>query len=219
MKASFIIKKVNLSVMNLNSGKIAGFLLFVGVVQIILFQVVCETVYPGYNAGQQAISDLGNWGLAGNFAAVFSVSAVLFGLFIVAGAYFVWKGVRNRLFVSLLALAGVCNIGLGVVAEDVSLSIHGLVYLIMVVSWAVSAILSHRLEKFHFSYVSIGLGLFSLVMFFFSLTVKYVGSSLTFGFGLGGIERLTVYPLWLWTLGLGAYLMGANSTVVPTSKT
>ncbi len=205
--------------MHFGNGKIAGLLFSIGVVQVILFQVVCETVYSGYNVGKQAISDLGNWGLAGSFAAVFNISAVLFGLFIVTGAYFVWQGLRNRLFVSLLALAGVCNIGVGTIAEDISPSTHGLIYLIMSVSWAVAAILSYKLEKSPFSIVSIGLGSVSLVMFIFSLLGKYVSSSLIFGFGLGGIERLTIYPLWLWTLGFGAYIMGASSTVAPTSKT
>ena len=214
-----MIKKLNLVVMDFNKGKIAGLLLFVGVVQVVLFQVVCETVYSGYSVGQQAISDLGNWDLAGNFAAVFNISAVLFGLFIIAGAYFVWQELRNRLFVSLLALAGVCNIGVGVVAEDISPSTHGLIYLIMSVSWVVAAILSGKFEKSPFSYVSIGLGAVSLVMFIFSLLGKYVSSSFVFGFGSGGIERLSVYPLWLWTLGFGAYLMGAYTTVAPTSKT
>jgi len=205
--------------MNLDNRKIAGLLLFVGVIQVFLFQIICETVYSGYSVGQQAISDLGNWSLAGNFAAVFNVSAILFGLFITAGAYFVWQGLRNRPFVSLLALVGVCNVGVGVVAEDISSSTHGLIYVIMSVSWTVAAILSYKFEKAPFSYVSIGLGAISLVMFTFSLLEKYAGSSFVFGFGVGGIERLSIYPLWLWTLGFGAYLMGAYSTEAPTWKT
>jgi hypothetical membrane protein len=205
--------------MTFDKGKIAGALLFVGVVQVILFQVVCQTVYSGYSVGQQAISDLGNWRLAGNFAVVFNISAILLGLLIGTGTYFVWKELKNRPFVSLLALVGACNLGLGVFTEDISPPIHGLIYLIMSVSWAAAAILSYRLKKSLYSYVSICLGVFSFVVFILSLLGKYVDYSLIFGLGLGGIERLSVYPLWLWTLGFGAYLMGESSTGIQINKT
>jgi hypothetical membrane protein len=107
------------SIMNWDNRKIAGLLLFVGVAQFILTKIVCETIYPGYLVGQQAISDLGNWGLAGNFAAVFSASAILLGVFIMAGAYFNGHGSKNRRFTALLAIAGVGNVVVGVVAENV----------------------------------------------------------------------------------------------------
>ncbi len=205
--------------MNFDNKKTAGLLLFVGVVQFVLFMVVCETAYSGYSVGQQVISDLGNWGLAGNFAAVFTISSVLWGAFTIASAYFVRQELRNRLFVILLALTGACNIGVGIVAEDFSLPAHGLIALVMFVSWAVAAIVSCKFEKSPFSYVSLGLGAVSLVMLIFSLLGKYVSSSFVFGFGAGGMERLIVYPLWLWTLGFGAYLMGASSTATSTGKT
>jgi hypothetical membrane protein len=191
--------------------KIAGTLLFIGVVQAILLQTICQTVYPNYLAGQQAISNLGNWSLAGNCAAVFNASTVLFGLFISAGAYLVRRELKNKLFVTSLVLVGICNIGLGAVSEEIS-RVHGILFLIMSVSWVVAAVLSYRFEKSPLSYLSVGLGAFSLVIFMLSILGKYVSSSFVFGLGLGGIERLSVYPLWLWTIGFGAYLMSTSNT-------
>jgi hypothetical membrane protein len=199
--------------MNLDNKKIAGLLLFIAVMQFVLITVVCETVYPGYIAGQQAISDLGNWNLAGHFAAVFSVSSILFGVLIIAGAYFIGQGFKTRRFSSLLALAGVGNVVVGVVAENIVPAAHSLFALIMFVSWAVAAVVSFRFWKSPFSYLSVALGAFSLLMLAFSL-VQRVSPSFLLGFGLGGVERLIVYPLWLWTLGLGAHLMG-QSTLHP----
>ena len=181
--------------------------------QFVLITVVCETVYPGYIAGQQAISDLGNWNLAGHFAAVFSVSSILFGVLIIAGAYFIGQGFKTRRFSSLLALAGVGNVVVGVVAENIVPAVHSLFALIMFVSWAVAAVVSFRCWKSPFSYLSVALGAFSLLMLAFSL-VQRVSPSFLLGFGLGGVERLIVYPLWLWTLGFGAHLMG-QSTLHP----
>jgi hypothetical membrane protein len=205
--------------MNWDNRKIAGLLLFVGVAQFILTKIVCETIYPGYLVGQQAISDLGNWGLAGNFAAVFSASAILLGVFIMAGAYFNGHGSKNRHFTALLAIAGVGNVVVGVVAENVIPSVHSIFALIMFASWAVAALLSYKFVKSPFSYVSVTLGAVSLLMLVLSLLGQRVSSSFALGFGTGGMERLVVYPLWLWTLGFGAYLIGESSDTTITGKT
>ena len=199
--------------MNLENRKIAGLLPFIAVMQFVLINIVCETVYSGYIVGQQAISDLGNWTLAGSFAALFNASSILFGVLIILGAYFVRQGSENRLFSSLLALAGVGNVVVGVVAENIVPSVHSLFALIMFVSWAAAAVVSFKFWKSPFSYLSVALGAFSLLMLASSL-VQRVNSSFLLGFGSGGLERLIVYPLWLWTLGLGAYLMG-QSTLHP----
>jgi hypothetical membrane protein len=196
--------------MNLHTQKIAGLLLFIAVTQFVLIEVVCETVYSGYIAGHQAISDLGNWNLAGNSAAVFSASSILFGVLIIAGAYFVRQGFKTRFFSSLLALAGVGNVVVGVIAENIVPAVHSLFALIMFVSWAVAAVVSFKFLKSPFSYLSVALGAFSFLMLAFSL-VQRVSSSFLLGFGSGGMERLIVYPLWLWTLGFGAYLMGQST--------
>jgi hypothetical membrane protein len=207
------------SIMNWNNRKIPGLLLFVGVAQFILTKIVLETIYPGYLVGQQAISDLGNWGLAGNFAAVFSASAILLGVFIMAGAYFNGHGSKNRCFTALLAIAGVGNVVVGVVAENVIPSVHSIFALIMFASWAVAALLSYKFVKSPFSYVSVTLGAVSLLMLVLSLLGQRVSSSFALGLGTGGMERLVVYPLWLWTLGFGAYLIGESSDTTITGKT
>jgi|WetSurMetagenome_2_1015567.scaffolds.fasta_scaffold101237_1 hypothetical membrane protein len=204
--------------MAFNNQKLTGAFLFISVIQVILFQVICQTVYPNYNAGNQAISDMGNWNLAGNFAAVFNISAILLGLLMVAGVYYFRRGLANRPFASLLTLVGVCNIGLGIVSEELIPSAHGLLFLVMSVCWVAAAVYSSRLVKAPFSYLSAGLGAVSLVAFILSLLGKFGGSVFVLGFGLGGLERLTVYPLWLWTLGFGAYLMGSSDTEVPIGK-
>jgi hypothetical protein len=47
-------------------------------------------------------------------------------------------------------------------------------------------------------------------MLFLSLLAQRVSPSFALSLGMGGLERLVVYPLWLWTLGFGAYLMGES---------
>jgi hypothetical protein len=89
----------------------------------------------------------------------------------------------------------------------------------MFVSWAVVAILSYKFAKSPFSYVSVILGAMSLLVLVLSLLGEHVSSSFVLGLGRGGVERLIVYPLWLWTLGLGAYLIGESNDTPITRET
>jgi len=57
------------------------------------------------------------------------------------------------------------------------------------------------------------------LMLVLSLLGQRVSSSFALGLGTGGMERLVVYPLWLWTLGFGAYLIGESSDTTITGKT
>ena len=189
-----------------------GFLIFVGVVQFVLAVVVSEAIYSGYSVGQQFVSDLGDWSLAGNSAAIFDVSIILAGVFIIAGAYFILRGLKNKLFTSLLVISGVGSVGVGIFAENIFLPLH-LVFTVVALGFgAASAIMSYKFEKSPLSYVSVILGAVTLLAMVFSLS----GADL--GLGKGGMERLVIYPFLLWGLGFGAYLIG-NSSDTATAKT
>jgi hypothetical membrane protein len=110
--------------MNYDNKRIAGLLIFVGAVQFVLAVIISEAVYSGYSVGQQQMSDLGDWNLAGNYAAIWNASVILAGLFVIAGAYFIQRGFKNRLFTSLLAIGGISWIGVGVVSLNISTSAH-----------------------------------------------------------------------------------------------
>ncbi|MGD6933439.1 MAG: DUF998 domain-containing protein [Candidatus Bathyarchaeia archaeon] len=185
----------------------AGLLFFAGPTQFILAAIICEALYPGYNLGQQAMSDLGSWTLVGSTAAIFNVSTVLLGITIVAGALLVRKYLKNRFFIGLLIIAGIGNAGVGVVTEDIFGPVHLIFALAFFISWAAAAILSFKFLKSPFSCASAVLGVFSLVAFVVSLLAGKPGSVFNIGIGFGGIERLIVYPLFLWTIGFGGYLL------------
>jgi hypothetical membrane protein len=75
----------------------------------------------------------------------------------------------------------------------------------MFVFGAVSAIISYRVLRPPLSYASVGLGIIALVALVLVLTHNYLG------IGKGGMERMIVYPLFLWVLGFGGALIGAKS--------
>jgi hypothetical membrane protein len=193
--------------MNYDNKRIAGLLFFVGTVQFVLAVIISEAMYSGYSVGQQAMSDLGNWNLAGNSAAIFDVSIILLGVFVIVGAYFIQRIFKNRLFTSFAVLIGVGCVGMGVFAENIHLSLHSVFALTVFIFGAAAAIMSYKFEKSPLSYVSVTLGavtLSALVLFI----LGQGNSGFYLGLGLGGMERFIIYPAILWQLGFGTYLIG-----------
>ena len=204
--------------MNYDNKKTAGLLIFVGVVQFVLAVVICEAIYSGYSVGHQYVSDLGNWILAGNSAAIFDISVILMNTFTIAGAYFVQRIFKNMIFTALLVMIGLAGIGAGVVAEDISLPLHTVFALVIFLSGAASALMSIKFEKSPLSYVSFIFGaVILLAIVLFGLGV-YVNSGFYLGLGSGGMERFIIYPSLLWLLSFGVYLIGDSSNTTITSK-
>lgn len=199
--------------MNSDNKRIAGLLGFVAIVQLVLAVIICEALYSGYNVGQQYISDLGNWSLAGNYAAIFNVSMIFAGTLGIASTYFLQRAFKNRLFTSLLMISAFCNILIGVFAEDISMPMHGISGLIGLIFGLGAGFMTYKFVKSPLSYAPIILGGVIIV------AVVLQGSGNYLGLGLGGIERLEIYPSLLWGLVFDAYLIGEASNTALTSKT
>jgi hypothetical membrane protein len=190
--------------------KVAGLLFIVAVVQYVLVIVISEAVYSGYSVGQQMVSELGDWSLAGNNAAIFNASIILYGLLVIAGAYYIQRVFKNRLFASLLAINGIGSLVAGVVALNISFEVHSMFGLIAFVTVVSAAIMSYKFVKSPLSYISIILGavtLSAIVLFM----LGQGNSDFYLGLGVGGMERFIIYPMALWLLGVGAYLIGDSS--------
>jgi hypothetical membrane protein len=199
--------------MNYDSKKTAGLLGFVATVQIVLAVIICEALYSGYNVGQQYISDLGNWSLAGNYAAIFNTSIIFAGAFGFASAYFLQQAFKNRLFSSLLMISAFCDVLIGVLAEDISMPMHGISALISLILGLGATFMTYKFVKSPLSYAPIILGGVIIIAVILQASGNYLG------LGLGGIERLEIYPNLLWGLVFDAYLIGESSNTALKSKT
>jgi len=197
--------------MNYDNKRIAGLLGFVAGVQFILAVIICEALYSSYSVGQQYISDLGNWSLAGNYAAIFNASIIIAGALGIASAYFIQQAFKNRLFTSLLMINSICNILIGVFAEDISMPAHGISALIGLILGLGATLMTYKFVKSPLSYAPIILGGAIIVALVLQASGFYLG------LGLGGIERLEIYPSLLWGLVFDAYLIGESSNTVSTS--
>ena len=168
-----------------------------------LGMLVAEAVYPGYSISQNYISDLG----VGPSALIFNSSVFLLGLMVVLGAYFMRRSFRDRLVTGLLVLAGVGAMGVGLFPENNPV-MHRIVADVAFNFGGLAPIAACRLLRKPFNYFSLVLGLVSLcAMVLLSAQYSFgLGEQYFLGLGPGGMERMIVYPVLLWEMGLGGYL-------------
>jgi hypothetical protein len=77
-----------------------------------------------------------------------------------------------------------------------------------------AAIFSFRFTRAPSSHLFAVLGVLSLAALVGSGIAQLITGNLQVGLGVGGIERLAVYPFLLWMIGFGAYLTGAADEFV-----
>ncbi len=179
--------------------KVAGALFFIAASQFVIGLVVAEAQYTGYSVSANYISDLG----VGPSAIVFNFSVFLMGLLILIGAYFVQRAFNFRPLTLLLVLTAIGAMGVGVFTEH-SGNVHGVVSLIAFLFGGLSSITSYRLLKRPFSVIAVILGLMALGALGLFFAQIYLD------LGVGGMERMIVYPILLWGAGFGGYLLANN---------
>jgi hypothetical membrane protein len=177
--------------------KIAGLLFLVGASQFIVCMIMAEALYPNYSTANNFISDLG----VGPSAILFNSSIIVFGLMVLGGSYCMWRVYRSKVLTILLLLAGIGATGVGIFTENAG-SIHRVVSLIAFLFGGLSAIYAYKVEKFPLNYVSVVMGLAGLIALVLFVTENFLE------LGNGGMERMIAYPIVLWAIGFGGYLIG-----------
>jgi len=179
--------------------KAAGLLILVGAAQFIVGMIVAEALYNGYSVADNYISDLG----VGPSAIIFNSSVFLFGLMVVIASYCIWRVFGEKLLVTLFFIAGIGVMGVGAFPESVEV-IHPIVSLIAFLFGGLSAIAAYKLEKPPLSYISVIMGVIGLIALVLFITQNFLG------LGKGGMERMIAYPIVLWAIGFGGYLIGSE---------
>lgn len=161
--------------------------LFIGALQFFLGMVIAEALYPGFSPSNNYISDLGMIGSP--VATLFNTSAILFGILTVAGAYGFSK--KDKLISAMLLISGLGFLGVAIFPGDNALA-HLIVAVIGLASGGLTILFSYRLKNLVLKHVSIPLGLLSLIALVLLLADK------TMSIGIGGMERLALYPFIIW---------------------
>jgi hypothetical membrane protein len=197
--------------------KAAGVLALLAAAQWVLLVIVAETQYPNYLIQHNFLSDLGatcHRGLMPTACVIVSPSSLiwdstlcLLGLLSLVSAVLFYAATRKKGFSMLFGLWGLGAFIAGAVPETL-LSVHEGASLVAFVGGSLAAIVACRFLPSPLKYFSVALGLISfaslLVLTFDGPFFRWNG---IFGLGLGGIERMVVYPIIIWEIALGASLM------------
>jgi hypothetical membrane protein len=179
-----------------SNGKVAGIFFFIAASQFIMGLIVAEALYPGYSISTNYISDLG----VGPSSTVFNVSIFLLGLLSIIGTYYLQRAFNFKVVTILLTIAAVAAMGVGIFTEN-SEPMHMFASFFVFLFSGLSAISSCRLMKYPFNIIVILLGLMSLLAL-----ILFIGN-IYFGLGVGGMERIIVYPTLIWMIGFGGFLI------------
>jgi hypothetical membrane protein len=182
--------------MEYSNGKVGGVLFFIAATQFVLGLIVAEALYPGYSISTNYISDLG----VGPSSTVFNVSIFLLGLLSIIGIYFLYRAYNLKMIIILFTIAAVAAMGIGIFTEN-SEPMHTLASIFVFLFSGLSAIASYKITKYPFNIIVILLGLTSVLAMILFMENIYVG------LGVGGMERMIVYPILIWMIGLGGFLI------------
>src|SRR5437899_9594859 len=167
---------------------------------------LAEFLYPGYSVSGSAISDLGATCTKGvchtvqPSSIIFNLSIILAGLLVLVSGFYLRRAVRANAIVACVLVAGAAIAGVGVFPETFGV-IHGIVSLVTFLSISFAAIAAYKVERSHLSYFSVLLGIFSL-----SGTILFI-DGVYLGLGGGGMERMIVYPVLLWSIAFSGQLI------------
>lgn len=187
----------------------AGVAIFVGSAQFSLCLVLAEILFPNYNVSTNYISDLGAFCPSAGpcviepSANVFNGSIVLLGALIVVGAYYIQRAFHYTPATVMTTLAGIGAMGVGLFPETTGIW-HSIFSLIVFLFAGLTAIVTAGFQRKPLSYFSVALGVLTL-----AALVLYIGGEYL-GLGAGGMERMVVYPVLIWSLGFGGHMMAKD---------
>src|SRR5712691_9732746 len=144
---------------------------------------------------------------------IWDTTLFLMGLLSLVSAILFYGATRKKGFSILFGIFGLGALIAGAVPETL-LSVHELASNASFLGGSTAAIVAFWFLKSPLKYLSVALGLFSFASL---IPLTFEGPFFRwngiFGLGLGGIERMVVYPIVIWEIAFGAYLMsGALST-------
>jgi len=166
--------------------------------------MLAAAMAPNYDFGGGAISDLG---VIPETALLFNTSLVLVGVLNVVGGYYFYRSHGARWILATFLLAGLGAVVAGVFPLDAG-GLHSLGALFAFLFFNVQALASATRLSGAMKAMAVLAGVLGLV-FVGLMVVGDAGNAAAFGpFGHGGTERMIVYPVMLWLVAFGGYLLG-----------
>lgn len=183
-----------------------GLWLLVAGLQAMFLIHVAEFLYPGYSVSDNYVSDLGVGPMPSS--AIFAVAVIVFGLMAILAAIPLMKKAEKSWMWLLLTLLGIGAIGVGVFTEDYDPTVLHRIFALLAFFFGNLAVLySSRMVRPPVSYLFAVLGLIGLS------ALALFGGGIYLGLGVGGMERMILYPAMFWAVAFGAYLLAEKDMV------
>lgn len=199
--------------------KVSGALLLVAGAVILLGIITAEALYPaGYSTSGNEISDLGATRpphsiIVQPAAAVFDGTMMVSGLLIIVAAYGVYRTFRSWAVTLPLALLGTGVLGVGIFPGNHG-TLHPIFAMLAFVAGGIACIVAYRVETVPLRYISMALGAMSLLALVLYAVLGEASPAAVLG--TGGVERWVAYPVVVWLVGFGGYLVGRQPRESPT---
>jgi hypothetical membrane protein len=193
--------------------KVAGALLSLAGAAILMGFVTAEALYPGvYTTHTNTVSHLGaseppHSVVLQPSAAIFDITMLVTGAMIVVGAWFAYRALRRKAVLIPTALLGVGTFGVGVFPLTHP-ALHTLFAFTAFLAGGIAVVLSSRVTTAPFRYLWTTLGAIALGATVLALDA-FRGWAPLVELGEGGLERWIVYPIVLWLVAFGSYLLAA----------
>ena len=187
--------------------KTAGLLMVISGIQFMLLVSIAETLYPGYNTAKYDLSSLADLPIHEPSATIFNVTVFIAGLLIVIASYLIYKRYQSKIFPAFLGLLGIGAMGVGIFPGYTG-NVHVIFAMASFIFGSLALLTSFTILKDSLlKYILIVLGAIALLDIL--LVIILQDASPFMAFGIGGTERLIVYPVILGVIALGGYLTGS----------
>ena len=197
-------------------GRIAVVLLSLAGAAILMGFITAEALYPGvFTTHTNTVSHLGaseppNSVVLQPSAAIFDITMLVTGAMILAGAWFAYRALRSKAVLVPTALLGIGTLGVGAFPLTHPTP-HTLFALTAFVAGGIAVVLSSRVTTAPFRYLWMPLGTVALGATVLALDAFRTWTPMV-ELGEGGLERWIVYPIVLWLVAFGSYLMATPAT-------
>jgi hypothetical membrane protein len=206
---------------------LSGALSIIAAAWAILSISVAESLTPGYNVSTETVSGLGSPIFSGVCSSVPScvapiqpASAVIVFSFFLNGALLLWasylfrKATNHRVYALAIGILSVMVLLVGVsylpfylggrsdAVVGAAYDLHITAAITAFFLGPVLAIAFYRITRGPFRFLTVVIGAFALAAGLLFLSGNYLG------LGLGGMERMIIYPLDIWQALIGSYFLG-----------
>jgi hypothetical membrane protein len=195
--------------------RLAGLLLFVAGAILLLGIIIAEALYPAaYTTGGNEISDLGGTRPPAGLvfqpsATIFNVSLLVAGACIAVAAVILQLRLRRRSVSLSLAILGLAVMLVAVFPGPTG-NPHAIFAMIAFIAGGLATVLGGWAARPPFRYPLVLLGLINLASLATYFTLG--DASPLWVLGVGGAERLLVYPVLFFLMGFGGYLAGTGAS-------